>query len=253
MKKCDDEIYSIDVVEKLIGPRVDPKVEEIYKQWAYNGTMHKSVRKCIYEYLVGARDSIDTHHSIIEYNRIVERLSRSISHELVSESDDPISMEIHGYQFTPIFNWFGHKYYSNKFSNVKSLLYVASYADGKIRNAISKFHLNKREYTDEELSEISRLIYDTRIGLSEYFDKDSFIAMFTTNLRNVIDLDTSVIQKYDLSLENICEIIVDIIHDEKHDTRKLDEIVEFLYDNNAEICKLETAYSNLCVIGNFII
>ena len=253
MKRLFDKIYDIDVVEKLIGPNVDPKIEEVYKRWSYNGIMYESVRICIYEYLIRSRESILTRTDIAKYNKVVERLSKAVSVGLISENNLDISVELYSDTFTKVFNWFGHTYYADKFNNAKELLYNAISADGRIRNAIANFHLNKKEYTDAELAEISGLLYDTRVGLSEYADKPAFISVFTHDLRNAINIDISIIEKYDLSVHNLCEIMVDIINDENHDTKKLDEIVEFLYENTEEISKTEVIYCGLFAFGGFII
>lgn len=247
MKRMYDEKYGVDVIEKLIGPNVDPRIEEVYERWVYNGSLYESERNYIYEYLTRSRDSSKEYHDIVKYNRFVERLSEAISTELMMEAPISLSDKVHSEPFPDMLGWFIDNYYRGKYPVTARVTIIKGIAaDVKIRKTICNFYLNKREYTDAELNEITALIYDTNIYISNRItDRDEYIKETASLIREFINVDTSIITKYDLCAQNLCEIMVDIIKDPEHNTEKFDEIVEFLHSNIQQIISIEALCDKL--------
>lgn len=233
-----NNLCELSVVEELLGENVCPRLADIYLHWEANGILNKYERLFIYDvlkYIHGRLQGTVDHYGIVVYNNVIKDFSTLILDEMVYARNSPV-LDI---TYLNIFTVLLKRYLSILYGEDTDMDYAHIIVDGIvlddiIRTSVSNLKIDSTT-SDEALRELATDIVRIRSmvpldGVTSTDHVDDLMNVYGKLIR-LRDTDSTLIQKEDISISNICEIISGIINNEEGRKEELERIVKFITDN----------------------
>lgn len=252
-------LCNLSVVDELLGENVCPRLADIYSHWEANGILNKYERLFIYDvlkYIYGRLQNTDSdqYGIVVVYNNTIKDFSTLILDEMVYSRNTPVLDVV----YTNIFTVLLKRYLSIIYGETVGMDHAYTIIDGIvlddiIRTSVSNLKIDSAT-SDEALRELATDIVRIRSMVpldgatsTEYVDALMDVYGKLIRLR---DTDSTLIQKEDISISNICEIISGIINNEEGRKEELERIVKFITDN-LDALKVSASMYNEFALNKF--
>lgn len=231
-------LCDVSVVEELLGENVSPRLADIYSHWEANGILNKYERLFIYDVLKyiysRLQDEESDQYDIVVYNNTIKDFSTAILDEMVYARNSPVLNTIYTNIFTVLLKRYLSILYGDIGMDHAYIIIDGIVIDGIIRTAVSNLKIDSVT-SDEALRALGADIVHIRSlvpldGVTSTDNVDDLIDVYG-KLIHLRDTDSTLIQKEDISISNICEIVSGIINNEEGRKEELDRIIKFITDN----------------------
>lgn len=251
-----NNLCELSVVEELLGENVCPRLADIYLHWEANGILNKYERLFIYDvlkYIHGRLQGTVDHYDIVVYSNTIKDFSTLILDEMVYARNSPVLDTTYSNIFTVLLKRYISILYGDTGMDYVYAIIDGIVLDDIIRTSVSNLKIDSAT-SDEALRELATDIVRIRSMVpldgatsTEYVDVLMDVYGKLIRLR---DTDSTLIQKEDISISNICEIISGIINNEEGRKEELERILKFITDN-LDALKVSASMYNEFALNKF--